>query len=146
MAGLFVLMVMLNNWDLKTAQNAVYQVADEEQDPRHWYMVRDLGASFGKTAWFSFGTKDDPEEFEREPFIKGDEGNRVQLSFRGAWREPQLHTSVTPDDVRWVCELLTRLSPRQWMDAFRAGGFDETEAARYIRRLQQKVAEGLNLG
>ena len=84
--------------------------------------------------------------FEREPFIKVIEGNRVYFHFQGAWREPQLHSSVTPDDVRWICELLARLSTKQWMDAFRAGGYDEAEAGRYIRRLQDKVAEGLNLG
>jgi hypothetical protein len=146
MTGLFVLMVMVNNWDLKTAQNAVYEVVEEDQDARYWYMARDLGASFGRTSWFSLGTKDDPPAFEREPFIKRVEGNRVRFHFQGAWREPQLHNSVTPDDVRWVCQLLNRLSAEQWRDAFRAGGYDEEEAARYIRRLQQKVAEGLDLG
>lgn len=145
MAGLFVLMVMVNNWDLKTAQNPVYQIADEDDKIRYWYLVRDLGASFGKTSWFSFGTKDDPDGFDDEPFITGIEGNRVLFHFEGAWREPQLHTSVTPDDVRWICGLLNRLTARQWNDAFRAGGFTEAEAARYIRRLKEKIAEGLSL-
>jgi hypothetical protein len=65
MAGLFVLMVMVNNWDLKTEQNAIYQVGDEEEDAVYRYMVRDLGAALGKTSWFSFGTKDDPDDFTR---------------------------------------------------------------------------------
>lgn len=146
MAGLLVLMMMVNNWDLKTAQNATYQIAGDNEGPLHRHMVRDLGASFGRTSWFSFGTKDNPSHFEDERFIKAVEGPRVRFHFQGAWREPQLHSSVTRGDVRWLCELLARLSPEQWMDAFRAGGYDEPEAARYISRLHQKIAEGLSVG
>jgi hypothetical protein len=145
LAGLFVLMVMFNNWDLKSAQNAIYQIGPDDEDAPQRFMVRDLGASLGKTAWPTFGTKDDPDEFEREPFILGVEGNRVRFGYQDAWLEPQLQNSVTPDDVVWVCRLLARLSPKQWSDAFRAGGFAEAEAGRYIRRLQEKTAEGLKL-
>lgn len=143
MAGLFVLMVIVNNWDLKTEQNAVYEVVEERDRPLTRYVVKDLGASLGKTGWLSHRTKDDPEAFEREPFIVGVEANRVQFGFDGGWLEPQLRSSVTPGDVRWVCSLLERLSDQQWRDAFRAADFGETEADRYISRLKQKVSEGL---
>jgi len=146
LTGLFVLMVIFNNWDLKSAQNAVIQVGPDGEDAPERYMVRDLGASFGKTAWPTFGNKDDPDEFDREPFILGVEDNRVRFGYQDAWLEPQLHNSVAPDDVRWTCELLARLSPKQWSDAFRAGGFTEAEADRYIRRLRQKIEEGLKVG
>jgi hypothetical protein len=144
--GLFVLMVMVNNWDLKSQQNAVYQVEREGVHPLHRYVIKDLGASLGKTAWWLPGTRDDVEAFEREPFIKGVSGNRVKFHFQGAWREPQLLDSVTPDDVRWMCERLARLTAGQWMDAFRAGGYTDPEASRFIRRLRQKIEEGLKLG
>lgn len=146
LAGLFVLMVMFNNWDLKAAQNAIYQIGPDGEDAPQRYMVRDLGAALGKTAWPTFGNKDDPDGFEREPFILGVSGNRVRFGYQDAWMEPQLHNSVAPDDVVWICGLLARLSPRQWKDAFRAGGFSDAEADRYIRRLRDKVAEGLKLG
>jgi hypothetical protein len=143
--GLFVLMVLVNNGDLKTAQNSMYEVHEPGQEKRTWYMVRDLGASLGKPVWGNFGTKDDPDGFEQVKFIERVEGNRVRFDFADGWIEPHLQTSVTPDDVRWVCQLLSRLSPAQWHDAFRAGGFSEAEAARYIRRLQAKIAEGLKV-
>lgn len=146
LAGLYVLMVLFNNWDLKTAQNAIYQVSEDGGDSRRWYMVRDLGASLGRSAWFTFGTKDDPRGFEREPFIRGVEGNRVRFAFEGGWMEPHLQSSVRPSDVRWICGLLARLSPEQWRDAFRAGGFTNEEATRYIVRLRDKIAEGRQLG
>lgn len=145
LAGLFVLMVLFNNWDLKTAQNARYEVEENGNPAETWYMVRDLGASLGRSAWLTFGTKDDPAGFEAEPFITGVEGNRVRFAFEGGWMEPQLHSSVTPADVRWICGLLARLSDKQWSDAFRAGGYDTAEAERFIKRLRAKVAEGLNV-
>jgi hypothetical protein len=37
------------------------------------------------------------------------------------------------------------LTDRQWHDAFRAGGIDDQTSARFIRRLKQKIADGLAL-
>ena len=145
LAGLLVMMFMVNNWDLKSVQNSIYQVNPDTPAEHDWYMVRDLGAALGKSGWATFGTKDDPAAFEAEPFIEGVEGNRVRFAYQGAWLEPQILNSVTPDDLRWISGLLARLSPEQWRDAFRAGGYDDAESERYIRRLRQKVAEGLRV-
>ncbi|MFL5545009.1 MAG: hypothetical protein ACJ792_09885 [Gemmatimonadaceae bacterium] len=146
LAGLFVYQVMINNWDVKSQQNALYEIKDKDvPGPREQYMVKDLGASLGRTAWPVGGTKADPEGFEEEPFIERVEGNRVHFAYKGAWLEPQLVRSITPADVRWISELLSRLTPKQWRDAFRAAGFGDAEANRYIRRLHEKIAEGLTL-
>ncbi len=144
-SGLFALMVLVNNWDVKTAQNAVYRISGNRESPKHWYVVRDLGASLGKTNWFFPGVRDDVEAFEREPFIESVEGNRVKFHYKGAWLEPQLNNIVTPGDVVWVCQLLSQLTERQWRDAFRAGGYSDAEASRFIRRIHQKIDEGLRL-
>jgi hypothetical protein len=138
-------MVMVNNWDIKTAQNAVYDVGNGG-DKTEWFLVRDLGASFGESKWLTFGSKDDPEGFDNEPFIKSTDGNRVQFGYQGSWMVPHLLSNITPGDVRWISGLLARLSDRQWRDAFRAGGFTEKESDRYIRRMKQKIAEGLSAG
>lgn len=146
LAGLFVLQVMVNNWDIKSQQNAIYEMKDDKTPgPRTQYMVKDLGASLGRSAWPVGGTKADPDAFDDEVFIERVEGNRVHFGFQGSWLEPQLLREITPADVRWISELLSRLTPKQWSDAFRGAGFSDTEANRYIRRLQQKVAEGLKL-
>ena len=47
--------------------------------------------------------------------------------------------------MRWTCERLSRLTPQQWRDAFRAGGYDAALAERFIKRLQEKIAEGMSL-
>ena len=147
-AGLYVLMVMVNNWDVKSQQNALYEYkAKAEHDgPRQQYMVKDLGASLGRSAWPVGGSKADPAGFEDETFIERVEGNRVVFGYQGSWLEPQLVRSITPSDVRWTSDLLSRLTPKQWSDAFRAAGFGEAEGSRYIRRMQQKIAEGRALG
>jgi hypothetical protein len=144
-AGLFVLMVIVNNWDLKSAQNAVYRVKDDSGVVGEQYVIKDLGASLGRTNWWLPGTRDDIEAFTKEPFIDGISGNRVRFHFKGAWREPQLINSVTADDVRWICERLARLSRQQWRDAFRAGGYTDAEAEPFIRRLLEKIGEGREL-
>lgn len=147
-AGLFVLMVMVNNWDVKSQQNAIYEYkAKAEFDgPRQQYMAKDLGASLGRSAWPVGGTKGDPAGFEEEPFIERVEGNRVHFGYNGAWLEPQLVRSITPEDVRWTSNLLARLTEKQWNDAFRGAGFGQDEASRFIRRLKEKVAEGRAIG
>jgi hypothetical protein len=145
LAGLFVYQVMVNNWDVKSQQNALYRLKADAPGPREQYMVKDLGASLGRSAWPVGGTKADPAGFEEEPFIESVEGNRVRFAYQGAWLEPQLLRSVTPADVRWTAQLLSRLTPKQWTDAFRAAGFSDAEANRYIARLRQKISEGLNL-
>jgi hypothetical protein len=144
--GLFVLMVLINNWDLKTSQNAVYQDMQNGEGPRDLYVVKDLGASFGKTNWLFPGTRGDVEGFEREGFIRKVENNRVTFHYQGGWREPHLVAGATPADVRWIADLLARLSTQQWNDAFRAGGYGDAEAARYIKRLREKIADGQAIG
>jgi hypothetical protein len=144
--GLWVLMVMFNNWDIKPAQNTIYTVKDASGATRQLYVARDLGAALGKTAWIRMATKDDPAGFESEPFIDGVVNNRVVFHYKGSWLEPQVHTIAEPGDVKWISRLLSRLSDQQWKDAFRAGGFTEEESARYIARMKQKIDEGLKLG
>jgi hypothetical protein len=53
--------------------------------------------------------------------------------------------SVTPPDVRWACQLLSRVSERQWREAFRAAQYDEQQATRYISKIKEKIAQGLAL-
>ncbi len=63
----------------------------------------------------------------------------------GAGATMRCFDDITPADVRWICGRLQRLREAQWRDAFRAGGYPPGDAERYIRRLKQKIAEGLAL-
>jgi hypothetical protein len=56
-----------------------------------------------------------------------------------------LFNDIKVSDVHWVCERLNKLSDKQWHDAFRAGGIESPMSDRFIRRIKQKIAEGLAL-
>jgi hypothetical protein len=142
--GLFVLMVILNNWDLKTSQNVVYETRSGEGGQRQ-YVVQDLGASFGRTRWFLPGSKGNPDDYAAEPMISAVHDGMVRFHYRGAWREPSLNDHISVDDVHWICGLLERLTDRQLTDAFRAGGYDAPVASRFIRALRARVQEGSRL-
>jgi hypothetical protein len=140
--GALVLMVMFNNSDLKPNQNVVYRLDPPRDGLTRWFVFRDLGHSFGESGIVA-AERNDPDEFDREQFTYGARDGRVLFNFTS--RYPELLEQLGPADVRWTCARLAQLTPRQWSDAFRAGGYDEPTADRLRRRLQAKVAEGLAL-
>jgi hypothetical protein len=152
--GLVVANLLLNNWDLKTSNNKIYDLTDPANERRRVYVVRDLGASLGKTtfpkflAWTSFrampqGSRNHVDDFEEQGFIRGVEGERVKFEYNGA--NARLVNALTVDDVVWTCRLLARISDDQWNDAFRAAAYPEAERGRFIRKLKAKITEGLGL-
>jgi hypothetical protein len=143
MNGLLVLMAMLGNSDIKDEQNVVYQLAERFEGAARWYVARDLGQSFGRTGVID-APRGDPKMFEDTPFITGMDGPYVRFDWRG--RHGVLLERITPDDVHWIAGRLQRLTDRQWQDAFRAGGYAPQVADRFIRRMKQKIEEGLAVG
>ncbi len=139
MNGLLVLQVMLGNSDLKDEQNVLYTLNRAVEGARRWYVARDLGHTFGRTGVMN-APRGDIEVFEETPFIKGVNNGRVEFDYRG--RHDALFDRISIADVRWICQRLSRLTDRQWQDAFRAGGYDAALAQRFIRRMKQKIAEG----
>jgi hypothetical protein len=143
--GLIVLMVMINNWDLKTSNNVIYERYSSGV-PARQYAVKDLGVAFGRTVrFFTLGTNDDVEEFNREGFIRRVDGDRVRFHFQPLILNERVASDITVDDVLWTCRRLAELSDRQWRDAFRAAGYSDDEVTAFSGRLRQKVREGLAL-
>lgn len=140
--GLLVLQAMLGNSDLKDEQNVIYTLERAHEGATRWYVARDLGHTFGRTGVID-APRGDIEVFEATPFIRGVEDGRVRLEYRG--RHRVLFADIRPADVRWICGQLDRLTDRQWSDAFRAGGIEGPLAQRFIRRMKQKIGEGLAL-
>ena len=148
--GLVVANLILNNWDWKTSNNKVYA-----GDAGHRkYIVRDVGASLGKTTFPQFlkwtplrmgkqGSRNDLEGFEGQGFIKGVEAYRVKFDYKGV--NTRLVETVTVRDVVWTCRLMSRLSPQQWDDAFRAAAYQPAERQRFIAKLKSKIGQGLAL-
>jgi hypothetical protein len=141
--GLLVMMAILGNSDLKDAQNVVYQLSEPFEGASRWYVARDLGQSFGRTGVID-APRGDIKAFEETAFIKGMSDRYVRFDWHG--RHGVLLDRITVDDVHWICERAKRLTERQWQDAFRAGGYAPQLADRFIRRLAQKIDEGMAVG
>ena len=142
MNGLLVLQAMLGNSDLKDQQNVIYALKDAAEGARRWYVARDLGQSFGRTGVLE-APRGDPAVFEQTPFISGVVNGKVRFDYRG--RHRVLFANISPADVRWACQQLQTLTDDQWHDAFRAAGYPLPIADRFIRRMKQKIEEGLAL-
>jgi hypothetical protein len=118
-----------------------------------WHIVRDLGASFGKSdapgiarvlgARIAQGNRNNLEDFEQQGFIKAVNGNRVEFDYEGIYQP--IVDLVTIDDVVWTCRLLSRLSDEQWNAAFSAAGYPPDQAGRFIAKIKSKIAQGLAL-
>ncbi len=151
--GLIVANLIINNWDWKTSNNRIYDIANPDGTTERRYVVRDLGASLGKTASpvlaqvlgarIAQGSRNDLEDFERQGFIKRVEGSRIEFDYHGIYGA--VVETVTPADVVWTCRLLSRLSDEQWKAAFAAGGYPPHQTARFVAKLRSKIAEGLAL-
>jgi len=143
MHGLLVLQVMLGNSDLKDQQNVIYELKDKYEGATKWYVARDVGQAFGRTGRVD-PPRGDIKVWEQTPFIKGvGKDGIVEFEYHG--RHHELVDGMTPADVHWICEHLSRLTDRQWKDAFSAGGYSPELADRFIRRFKQKIHEGLTI-
>jgi hypothetical protein len=153
--GLKVLMVLLNNWDLKNDNNKVLRYHKDgsgDADERIYY-VSDLGASLGSTGslvrkllFFSdppAGTKGNPSGYAHQAFIDGVSNGEVRFHYKG--KDPGALKGITVESAKWMGSMLGRLSEKQLGDAFRAGGFDDSEVATYVRAMQDRIGELQNL-
>jgi len=133
--------LLFNNWDLKTSNNKIYTMPAGSGTER-WFVVQDLGASFGKTAW-PVGTRNRVDDYESQDFVLGVQEGRVQFDYQA--RRRHLLEHMTPSDVVWVSQLLSRITDRQWADVFEAAAMPGDLSARYIRKIKSKIQEGLGL-
>jgi hypothetical protein len=151
--GLIVAQLILNNWDLKTSNNRVYEATEPAATLKRLYMVRDVGSSLGhsrQNAFFNLlgtpgsqGSKNDVDDFVAQGFIKKVDGDKVTFDYRGL--NEQLVQTVTVPDVIWTCELMSRISDEQWQAAFKAAWYPQEHADRYIAKIKEKIAQGLAL-
>ena len=141
--GLLVVLLAFNSSDLKNSNNSLYEYKPKDGRPERWYVVRDIGTALGETARLT-PKRNDPDIFAREKFVSSVHDGFVEFSYHG-WHQELFNNRMTPADVRWGCELLSKLTDRQWDDAFRAGGYDPATAARFIESLKKRIAQGLQL-
>jgi hypothetical protein len=150
--GLRVMMALVNNWDLKDINNAVYS-----RPNANIYVVADLGATFGRTGNNFKRTKGVAKDYANTMFIRKVSGQYVDFvlhsrpfllsfftsmgNYRSRTKMEALAKHIPIDDARWVGGQMGRLSSNQISDCFRAGGFSPTEVDTYTRVVMHRIAE-----
>jgi hypothetical protein len=151
--GLRVLMALIDNWDLKDINNAIYD--------RHGirvYLVSDLGASFGTNgrSYTRADSKGNLAAYENSRFIVGSTPGVV--SFGTPARPAFIHMAELPEfrqrihmewigkaipraDVKWIGGLLSQLSPNQIQSAFRAAGYSPEDVDAFSAVVEKRIAE-----
>lgn len=139
--GLLVVLLLLNSTDLKDDNNSLYDVKDGRGVGR-WFVVRDLGAALGETGKL-YPRRNWLEGFEKQAFLTDVSATRIRFDYTG--RHQELLTMISGDDVKWAAERMARLTDQQWRDAFRAGNYNDADTTRFVARIKEKIADGLDL-
>ena len=120
--GLKILMLMLNNWDMKDDNNEILAPrGDTTGEAELRYIISDLGATFGKTGGVFSRSRNDVPDYVKAEFIKEVKGDVIDFHYSG--KNQKLFEGLTVADARWLNELLKRLSDDQIKDAFRAANY-----------------------
>ncbi|HEX4155839.1 MAG TPA: hypothetical protein VHY48_09510 [Acidobacteriaceae bacterium] len=157
--GLRVMMAVLNNWDLKDVNNAVYT---DKRTGHQIFLVSDIGATFATNTLEMSHTKDkgNVQSYIDSKFITHTTPTTVDFATPGAPTAVLLKSggvlakdyldrkgfewigdNIPRDDARWIGSLLGQLSHQQLVDAFRAGDFTPEETNEYITVLESRIAQ-----
>jgi hypothetical protein len=150
--GLRVMMALINNWDLKEDNNAVYDLKGEGVR----YVVSDLGASFGQTGNAITRSKSNVGDYSGSKFIQKVTADHVDffLSSRpfflsaidAPYYAKRTHMQdvvkhIPIDHVKWLGQILAQLSDEQLRDCFRAGGYAPVEAELIAAMVKQRIKD-----
>ena len=142
--GLKVLMLLLNNWDIKDTNNKILLVRNPQTgEAEHHYIISDLGATLGKTGGVVGRSRNKPEDFAKSKFVKVVKQNQVFFVYNG--KRGDVFGDITVDQAKWVAGLLARLSEQQLRDAFRAGNYSAEEINIFTQALRARINELQNL-
>jgi hypothetical protein len=149
--GLRIMMALVNNWDLSSANNAIYG-----QDGERRYLVKDVGATFGSTGNNFTRSKGVLKDYADSKFIDGTTAESVDFvmhsrsfflgvlavnNYRDRARMEQFTRHIPRADARWLGQRLARLSDDQLRDAFRAGGYTPAGVDGYVKAVQKRIAD-----
>ncbi len=148
--GLRVMMALINNWDLKEVNNAVY----DEGSAGQRYVVSDLGASLGRTGNNFCRSKGVMKDYVQTKFVKKVTPDHVDFvmhsrpffltifnfpNYRFRTRMESVTRDIPLADARWLGNLLGQFSTDQIGDCFRAGGFPPAEVEGFTRVVIQRI-------
>ena len=157
--GLRVMMAVMNNWDLKDVNNAVFLDA---KTGREIFLASDIGATFGTNglSWTKARSKGNISSFKNSRFIL--RASDTELDFATP-RPPTavlvetagfsakeyanrsglnwIGNNIPRADARWIGSLLKQLTHQQLVDAFRAGNFPPDQIDAYVEVVESRIQE-----
>jgi hypothetical protein len=157
--GLRVMMAVINNWDLKDENNAMYREKRGEGEAQELvYMISDLGASFGTTNLLRSHekAKGNLDSYAKSKFIRKVDGEFVDFDdphrpstlvvfnpheFVSRVNLEWIGKHIPRADAKWMGEMLCKLSPEQIRDAFRAGGYSPDEVEGFASVLESRIQD-----
>ena len=139
--GLKVLMVLVNNWDLKDENNVILHTPGSGELR---YAISDLGATFGKSGgpgffWRITRSRSEPEDYADTKFIDRVEDGYVDFDFTG--KNERLFEKIKVGHARWIGERLARLSDGQLAAIFRAANYTPAETRLLTRVVRARIEE-----
>ena len=145
--GLKVMMVLLNNWDIKDSNNQILYAHGNSGDELR-YIISDLGATFGHSSsipilWRIMRSRNNPTKYAKAGFLDDVKDNRVSFHYHG--KRDSLFNDITIQDAEWMGSLLAKLSDRQLRDAFRAANYTPAQINLLTRAVRDRTSELLNL-
>lgn len=143
--ALKILMVMINNWDMKDDNNEILAVrGDTTGEGELRYIISDLGGSFGKTGGFFARSRNKPSDYVKADFIKGVKGDVIDFAYSG--KNQKLFEGITVADAQWLSNLFKRLSDEQIKDAFRSANYSAEEVDMLAGAMKERINALANPG
>lgn len=159
--GLRVLMVLINNYDARTANNRILLTTTADGGRQSRYVVTDLGASFGRYGGLGgTRTKSDLPGYRASPFIEGVQNGVVHFAYQtrpegvgltmfvfnpfyafGELRKQRDMERVPLGGVRWITRLLQQIDPATIRTAFEEAGYGEQDAAGFAAAVRDRIRQ-----
>jgi hypothetical protein len=121
LSGLLLINVLIANFDTKASNNRVQTVTYQNGQVENWYMVSDIGGTFGKSDTVA-SSKWNLKQYAKEPFIENHSSKSLRLFFEG--RGSKNFRSIPLEHAQWIDGLIGSLTRAQIEDAFRAAFSD----------------------
>lgn len=145
LAGLRVLMALMNNWDIQNHNNNVLLVDDRATGAKiAEYIDTDLGASFAKEGNILGHTRGRPDQYVTDSkFVLGVKNGKVEFNYHG--KNQNLLKDITVEQAKWIGSLLSQLTDQQISDAFRAANYSPDQIQGLTRVVRSRITELANL-
>ena len=141
LSGLMIVMNLINNWDIQESRNnRVLEVTLPGGEVERWFIVSDLGATFGRMGGpLGRKTKWNLPDYIDEDLIERVEDGYLKLDYEG-FGKGDLGT-IPIEHARWFTSFASQLTIEQLRRMFEAAGASPQAVDGYSKRLAAKIAE-----